>query len=80
MDRQIENSDFVLVVCTETYYRRVIGEEEMGKGRGVKWESTITYQDVYDADATNSKYIPLLFEDSKTDFIPKPLNSSLDKN
>ena len=28
MDRQIENSDFVLVVCTETYCQRVIGIEE----------------------------------------------------
>jgi TIR domain-containing protein len=34
MDRQIAKSDFVLVVCTETYYRRVTGEEEKGKGLG----------------------------------------------
>ena len=33
MDRHIAKSDFVIVICTETYYRRVMGEEEPGKGR-----------------------------------------------
>jgi hypothetical protein len=34
MDKQIRNSDFVVMVCTETYYQRVMGEEESGKGLG----------------------------------------------
>src|SRR5687767_14699423 len=76
MDRQIANSNFVLVVCTEMYYRRVMGKEEKGKGLGIKWESTITYQDVYDTDSTNSKFIPILFGDGKTEFIPKPLKGA----
>ena len=38
MEKQIRNSDFVLIVCTETYYRRVLGEEDPGRGRGVRWE------------------------------------------
>ena|SRR5215213_26334 len=32
MDRQIEDADFVLVVCTETYLRRAEGREERGRG------------------------------------------------
>jgi hypothetical protein len=28
MERQIREADFVLMVCTETYYRRVVGQEE----------------------------------------------------
>jgi tetratricopeptide (TPR) repeat protein len=76
MDRQIAHSDFVLVVCTETYHRRVMDEEEKGKGLGVKWESTITYQDIYDADSKNTKFIPVLFGEGKTDFIPKPLKGA----
>ena len=34
MDKQIRDSDFVVMVCTETYYQRVMGEEQPGKGSG----------------------------------------------
>jgi hypothetical protein len=33
-DKQIRDAEFVLMVCTETYYRRVMGEEESGIGLG----------------------------------------------
>ena len=32
MDRSVKKSDFVLVVCTKTYYDRVMGEDENGMG------------------------------------------------
>jgi len=35
MEERIRTADFVLLVCTETYRRRVEGREEPGKGRGV---------------------------------------------
>jgi hypothetical protein len=76
MDRHIAKSDFVIVICTETYYRRVMGEEEPGKGRGVKWESTLTYQHLYDADAENIRFIPVLFESGKVEHIPTPLQGA----
>jgi len=38
MDKQIRDSDFVVMVCTETYYQRVMGEEQLGKGLGVRWK------------------------------------------
>jgi len=76
MDRHIAKSDFVIVICTETYYRRVIGEEEPGKGRGVKWESTLTYQHLYDADAKNIRFVPVLFESGKVEHIPTPLRGA----
>lgn len=34
-ERQIEAADVVLMVCTESYHRRVRGEEAPGKGLGV---------------------------------------------
>ncbi|HEY0431235.1 MAG TPA: SEFIR domain-containing protein, partial [Pyrinomonadaceae bacterium] len=34
---QVDAADSVLVVCTETYYRRFRGHEEPGKGRGGDW-------------------------------------------
>jgi tetratricopeptide (TPR) repeat protein len=76
MDRQLANSNFVLVVCTETYHRRVMGEEEKGKGLGVKWESTISYQSIYDADSANTRFIPIFFESGKTEFIPQPMKGA----
>jgi len=76
MDRQIAKSDFVILVCTETYYRRVMGEEEPGKGRGVKWESTLTYQHIYDDDSKMTRFIPVLFESGKDEYIPTPLRGA----
>jgi hypothetical protein len=41
MEKQIRGSKFVLMACTEIYYRRVMDEEEPGKGRGVRWEGRL---------------------------------------
>jgi hypothetical protein len=59
MERQIEDSDFVLMVCTETYFRRVMDKEEPGKGLGVRWEG----RPIYKAEMRNTKFIPVLFEE-----------------
>jgi SEFIR domain len=37
LDR-LDWADFVLLVCTETYYRRFRGHEQPEKSRGVDWE------------------------------------------
>ncbi len=76
MDRHIRNSDFVIMICTETYYRRVMGEEEPGKGLGVKWEGKLIYQHIYKADAENTRFIPVLFESGKVEHIPMPLQDA----
>lgn len=73
MDKQIRDADFVLMVCTETYHRRVMKEEELGKGRGVTWEGHLTYQDLYNQGAVNTKFIPVLFATGEVKYIPKPL-------
>ena len=73
MEQQIRDADFILVVCTETYRRRADGKEEFGKGRGVIWECILTYQHLYDAAASNTRFLPVVFEDSHGVFIPTPL-------
>ncbi len=73
MDRQIEEADFVLVVCTETYLRRAEGREKPGSGLGVTFESVLIIQDLYDDGMRNEKFIPVLFEDTSARSIPKPL-------
>ena len=72
-ERQIEAADVVLMVCTETYHRRVRGDEEPGKGLGVVWEARIIRQLLYDAGAVSDKFVPVLFSDASPEQIPTPI-------
>jgi hypothetical protein len=76
MERQVRESDFVLVICTETYLKRAERREHPGKGHGVIWESVLTYQQIYDAGSKNEKFIPVLLEGGKRSDIPVPLKSA----
>jgi hypothetical protein len=76
MDRHIKNDDFVLMVCTEKYYRRVMGEEKASKGLGVKWEGKLVYQHIYRADSTNTRFIPVLLAADQISHIPTPLQDA----
>lgn len=73
MDRQIRDADFVLMICTETYYRRVMGEETLGIGLGVRWEGHLIYQHLSNAGMLNTTFIPVLLESGKFEYIPTPL-------
>jgi hypothetical protein len=72
-ERQIENADFVLMVCTETYHRRARSGEAPSQGLGVVWEARIIRQLVYDSGAVSAKFIPVLFSDGTADHIPLPV-------
>jgi hypothetical protein len=61
------------MVCTETYHRRVNGDEEHGKGSGVVWEAWIIRQLLYDAGAVGAKFVPVLFSDASSEQIPTPI-------
>jgi len=76
MDRKIRDAQFVLVVCTEQYYKKVMGLEPEGTGLGVKWEGTLIYQHIYNAGASNSKFLPVLFDPKDRQFIPTPLQGA----
>ncbi len=73
MERQIEKAAFVLVVCTATYLRRYEAKETPGKGLGGTWEAVLTRQDLYEAQAKNEKFVPVLFEGASPEDVPKPL-------
>ena len=55
---QIDQADFVLMVCTEIYHRRVSRREEPGVGHGVLWEGRLIYQLVYAAGSASAKFVP----------------------
>ena len=47
MERNLDEAEFVLMVCTETYRRRVMGRDEPGQGLGVHWEGNLIYNRIY---------------------------------
>src|SRR5881394_1246361 len=69
-----EKSDFVLMICTETYLKRVQDKVPADEGRGVFWEGGIIYDYIYDAKG-NTRFIPIVFSDASTDFIPPPIRN-----
>jgi hypothetical protein len=72
-EAEIRKAAFVLMVCTETYLRRVDGEEESGKGHGVLSEARLIKQHLYDIGSVSSKFVPVLFADGSPEHIPRPV-------
>ncbi|MDZ7342675.1 MAG: TIR domain-containing protein [candidate division KSB1 bacterium] len=75
-EKQIRDADFVLMICSEGYYKKVMGMEPPDLGLGVKWESNLIYQHLYDAGTQNKKFIPVLLKNCKTDYIPTPVKGA----
>jgi hypothetical protein len=73
MERAIESSKFVLVVCTSTYLRRWNNDEKPGAGLGAQWESLLTRQHLYSSPGKNNKFVPVVFEVKDIQCIPTPL-------
>lgn len=76
MVRQIATSNHIVVVCSQTYYRRALLSEEVGKGRGMRYESLLIDNALYWDDSLNTRFIPVLFDGRDADYIPDPLRGS----
>lgn len=70
MAQRLRESDFVLMVCTETYERRVTGQEPAGKGAGVSWEGRHITQAIYDQNGRNARYIPIVLAPGDVRHVP----------
>src|SRR5437016_1705322 len=70
MKQHLRDSDFVLMVCTETYRRRVDDEEEEGVGRGVRWEGRLIRTTLYEDGNANKRFVPVLFTSADGQHIP----------
>ncbi len=73
MTNSLNAATHVLCVCTDTYYRRFLGLEVPGQGKGVDWEGALVSQALYDARSRTSKFIPVLFDRADEPRIPDPL-------
>ena len=61
------------MVCTETYRRRVLGQEQPGKGLGVRWEGNLIRNRIYNDKPSGSRFIPVLLEGGEPAHIPNPV-------
>lgn len=75
MNRQIQQADYVLVVCSKLFYERYNDFSGESSGLGVKWETNLIIQQLYELNSNNTKFIPILFEDKSKDYIPLPLRA-----
>lgn len=76
MLNRLDWADFVLLVCTETYYRRFRGQEEPDIGKGVDWEGAVITNALYDERNATLKFVPVLFDPADQPFIPEPVRGS----
>ena len=75
MQKTIDKSDFIIVVCTAIYMRRFEGNEAAGTGKGAVWEGRLIQQILYD-EGGNNRVIPIVFDLSDTVYIPSVLKNA----
>ena len=76
MDREIKKAQFVLMICTEAYYNRVMGKEKPGIGLGIAWEGHLIYNHIYRSASRNTKFLPVIFDEAHEQYIPAPTQSA----
>jgi hypothetical protein len=70
---KLDWAEFVLLICTETYYRRFRGHDEPSTGKGVDWEGQLITLELYQAKSLTTKFVPVIFVSQNKEFIPEPL-------
>src|ERR1051326_3260474 len=78
MQDEIARASFVLCVITKSYADRFLGRTPPGVGRGVKWEGSIISDAIYRADSTNTKFVPIFFDQNDAGHAPFPLSVHVD--
>ena len=73
VENQIQDADFVLLVCTGTYPTGERGQEEQGSGSGVPRQWKLILDRIYRDDQSLSRLIPILLPGSDPSAIPEPL-------
>jgi hypothetical protein len=61
-----DKSDFVLCICTPEYKRRIEGRVAADVGKGVFWEGTLIYNNLYDSKG-NQRCVPVLLDKNAND-------------
>ena len=72
-ESQISKADFVLLVCTDTYRKRVEHPDETQGGAGAFWEANLIRRRLYDGKGVNDHFVPVFFGASGSSAIPEML-------
>jgi len=75
METNLREADYVLLVCSPAYIRRVEQRDAAGKGLGVRWEGNLIYSRLYENLAQADKYIPILLPGFAVEDIPLPVRN-----
>ncbi|MEH0555534.1 SEFIR domain-containing protein [Streptomyces sp. B21-101] len=70
MQREYEQSDFVLVVASQAYKRRAEGAEASGKGEGVAWEARLLRAEIYSQPDWYSRILRVVLPGGSRDDLP----------
>ena len=70
MDESIARADFVLMICTEAYNKRCRLLEQPGVGKGASFEAGLLAQRVLDAQGSDHRIIPIIFDSADREWIP----------
>ncbi|NVB37547.1 TIR domain-containing protein [Pseudenhygromyxa sp. WMMC2535] len=77
MLQQMRAAELIVVVASAGYRAKCEGEVPRSKGRGVKWESHLSLQELYDDGGDNHRYVPVYFADDASEAdVPRPLAAS----
>ena len=75
MTQQVRKADFVLMICTEMYYKGVMGDVGQKQKLGIKWEWNLISTYFYEDGTINKRFLPVLFEKGHIKYIPDPFRS-----
>ena len=65
-----DHTDFVLMVCSTEYRRRIEGKVARDVGRGAFWEGNLIRGYLYRGKANNERFVPLLLDDEPESALP----------
>lgn len=75
-ERQTADADFVVLVCTDIYRRRVERPEDEQGGAGVFWEANVIRSQLYSAKGRDRRFIPVFFGVGGQQAIPEILQGA----
>ena len=75
MWKGVQTPDFCIAVCTETFARRLEGQELPGKGKGAVWEGRALLQRLYDSGKSDF-LVPVVFDRADLKHIPPVLQAA----
>ncbi|CAN5485549.1 hypothetical protein BH09SUM1_BH09SUM1_23320 [soil metagenome] len=73
MEDQLETANFILVVCTAGYLKKLRTKGHAQTGKGVSWETRIIYSYLYERGDQLKRFVTVLPPGSTEEDVPRPL-------